>query len=122
MTYRSNHHIGRTREKLAALLEAQGFTVHPEDLHAAKGAWRTRVQLDTERWYGKGVAHNHPTIRDGWEVHFSSWFTMTVLCKAGRVEAKQDDRAPYGHLDVTTWSEAEILRADADVPEKYSWP
>ncbi len=91
---------GRTRVKLAALLEAQGFRVDPLDLRPAQGAWRTDKRLDTNPWEGIGTAHNHPTFPEGWQIIFSGESTMTRCVRYG-LQVTEDTRASYGYVNVS---------------------
>ena len=44
-------HIGRLRLRAAMILsKGLGFTVLPEHIRPAKGAWRTNASLDVYRW------------------------------------------------------------------------
>lgn len=72
---------GRTRTRLAKLLEAafakvgMAVRVDPEDLHPAKGYWRTDSRADVYRWEGWASSG-----RDSWE-SVVSWHTMTELLR-----------------------------------------
>jgi len=68
---------GRTRRKVRALLEAQGFIV--EALIPAAGHYRSSPYADVYRWEGFGT-------KDGQQVSFCSWDTMTACARGITVE------------------------------------
>lgn len=76
---------GRTRRKVRALLEAQGFIV--ETLTPAEGHYRTSPYADVYRWEGSGR-------RDGHSVTFYSWDTMSACARGIKVEADGALNAP----------------------------
>lgn len=90
---RTNHHVGRVRIRLAAMLAAHGYTVAPEDLHPQLGAWRTDVRLDVCRW--------EATVTDAagvtWMVQ--CWDTMSACVRYGVTTAP--DRRSSGYLNVS---------------------
>lgn len=87
---------GRTRLKLAALLEAAlntwekahrmpglalKFTVNPIDLYDSKGAYRTDVRQDCCRWDGFARFENNGQLA----ANFQSYDTMTKCVAKGIV-------------------------------------
>lgn len=109
MRRRNSHAIGRTRTKLAQLLEAAlaetdavkshmfAFTVAPGDLHAAQGSNRTSASSDCYRW--EGAAYTPTRL----PVFFYSYETMTRCVRKGIVLVEDHDnrgRVTPGHFDV----------------------
>ena len=66
---------GRTRERLAELLEKEGFTV--ELLFAVQGFYRTSQKADCYRWEASGKN------KDGFLRNLASWETMSDCVKKG---------------------------------------
>lgn len=64
--------------RLKLLLEAEGFQV--DWLSPAQGYWR---RADVCRWEGGGTARSRADLRDGMQVSFSSWDTMTACARYG---------------------------------------
>jgi hypothetical protein len=81
---------GKTRRRLARLLEAEGFQV--DALTAAQGYWRTDVRADVNRWEGAGRANGRAGLSNGTRVQFSSWDPMT-LCVRNGIQVASDGMA-----------------------------
>lgn len=80
---RSSQVVGKTRERLAALLEAQGFVVQPEALWWNDGIYGT-VLMDCAKWGGTGRVGTYPCgLPSDYGVSFSSWDTMTECVRYG---------------------------------------
>ena len=71
--------LGRTRTKLAALIEEFGFEVDPYEIHRIYST----EKLDLARWYVDVTAKGHKSLPDGFGVHLYSWDTMTECAACG---------------------------------------
>lgn len=83
--YRSARTVGRTRIRLAKLLEEQGYAVAPEDLLPQQGAWRTGICLDVCRWEAVVKDKTGRT----WIIH--CWDRMTDCVRYG-ITTEPDER------------------------------
>lgn len=86
----NRYSIGKTRIKLAKLIEAAmpGYVVDPGDLHAPQGRERSDWKCDIHRM--DGIIHRQS--EDGKLVPFCiySWDTMTACVRSGIVVEKDD--------------------------------
>ncbi len=90
---RSKNTVGRVREKLAALLLAEGFDIDPFDLRWADGQ-NSHVTEDCVRWdvYVSNCTRSDcPSIPPSVKVYISSWDTMTLCVRKGIVVARDPD-------------------------------
>ena len=71
---------GRLRVKLAALLSDDVILVLPEDVHSAKGAYRTNKMLDNCVWEAYGRSRGGGS---GMVWSFQSYDTMAECVKHG---------------------------------------
>lgn len=78
MAITSPKRIGRTRIKLAAMLEkaVPGVTVDPANLQSQNPYYSSRY-FDCCSWTGYGTRNEH------WDTYFYSWDTMGDLVKYG---------------------------------------
>jgi len=73
--------VGKTRVKLAKIVsDCLGLDCHPEDLQAARGAWRTDKRLDVYAW--EVTTNRRGSGMPFWAGCFD---TMTDCVKAGFV-------------------------------------
>jgi hypothetical protein len=94
---RSRHVVGRTRERLAALLEAQGFVVQPEALWWNDGYYAT-AHMDCAKWGGRGLIGTYPSrFPSDWDATFSSWCTMAECVRYG-IDLSEDG----SHFEVSS--------------------
>lgn len=107
MRFRNRNNIGRTREKLAAMLEAalretdfsrgcvsrgvSEFTVDPSDLRAAQGRYRSDWRQDSYRWEATAYAATAHSKR-GFPAFFCSYDTMTNCVRYGFTLTEDPDR------------------------------
>lgn len=86
MRYRK-HHVGRTRIKLAALLNKcfPEWDVRPEHLEPASGSYRTNRLLDVYCW------ELFTYTKTGLPVVLGCFDTMTECLKAGSVVLSHDE-------------------------------
>lgn len=96
---RRTNEIGRVREKLAALLLAEGIDIDPYDLRWQDGAYAT-VHWDCCKWYGEGKSIGRADCPDGFSVHVSSWSTMTECARYG-IELSHDERDLRGTYEIS---------------------
>ena len=80
--------LGRTRRKLVALLEAEGFS--DIQVAAVQGHYRTSPYADTLRW--EGFARR---AADGIRMHIYSWETMTKCVRQG-IKVSERDKGTAG--------------------------
>lgn len=73
--------VGRYRQKLADKLSTYGFSVLPERIYVAEGAWRSARWSDAYRWEAHGRSYQHPTLPDGIEITLKSWETVTACSR-----------------------------------------
>lgn len=75
MATTNTNRVGVIRIKLAALLEAEGFTVYPEDLNSQVPVY-ANPKWDCCSWYGRGKKGEA-------DVSFASWDTMRECVRDG---------------------------------------
>jgi len=102
--------MGRVRNRLVRLLEAQGFC--DIDLRAAQGSWRTDVRLDVYRWEGTGRVTKRSDLPVGMFVTFASWDTMTSCVRRG-VELDKGDSGLAN--DFLVGAASQLLTPPADL-------
>jgi hypothetical protein len=87
--------IGRVREKLSALLRAEGFDIEPIDLRWSDGQ-NSHVTEDCFRWdaYVKTATRDDcPDVPPGCKVFLYSWDSMTLCARKGIIVDKDRDIA-----------------------------
>jgi hypothetical protein len=99
---RRGHEVGRVREKLAALLLAEGIDIDPYALRWQDGAYAT-AQWDCCKWFGDGKSVGRADRPDGFSVHVSSWDTMTECARYG-IDLSHDSRDLPGTYEVSVRS------------------
>lgn len=90
---RRKHEVGRVREKLGALLRAEGFDVEGEELFWADGQ-NSHVTEDCYRWdaYVRGATRSDmPPIIPGTRIYLHSWDSMTLCVRRGIEVVKDAD-------------------------------
>lgn len=92
--------VGRTRERLAKLLQDAGYEVAPEQLKAVQGRYRSDPKADIFRWE---AFFDH----DGIPANMVSWETMTDIVRSGGVVVKNDDGTLYA-------SSSEVSTCESD--------
>lgn len=96
---RRSNKVGRVREKLAALLLAEGIDIDPRDLSWQDGAYAT-VQWDCAKWFGDGKSVGRSDCPDGFSVRISSWSTMTECARYG-IDLSHDSRDLRGTYEIS---------------------
>lgn len=90
---RRANQVGRVREKLAALICAQGFFIDAADLRWVDGQY-SHVTDDCERWTGHGKIGTGAALPWDMDAQFYSWDTMTDCARHGIIiEHCHDDPA-----------------------------
>lgn len=87
---RSKNTVGRVREKLAALLRAEGFDVDPFDLRWSDGQ-NSHATEDCYRWdaYVPGSTRDDmPPLPPKVKVYLHSWDSMTLCASKGIIVDK----------------------------------
>jgi hypothetical protein len=89
---------GRTKERLAALLRAEGFEVHAEDLCDVRGHWRTSKYAIVYRWecFGNAKRPGDFPLCPDMGVSLASWDTMTACVRRGIVVQQESKMSPPG--------------------------
>lgn len=106
---RRSDQIGRVREKLAALLLAEGIDIDPFNLMWQDGAYAT-AHWDCCKWSGHGVSLGRDDCPAGISVHVSSWDTMTECARYG-IELSHDSRDLPGTYEVSAREPEKVLSA-----------